>query len=232
MNDTDRVKYSELVKFLGKALGENTEVVLQDVDEKVGIVAIANGHVSGRKVGGEPSTFIMEMVENKQYHESHRINFSSIAHNSKVLRSSTYFIRDNQNNLIGMLCINTDISDFLEVSEKIKDLAGLNRFNEAEKAKIREEKELPSLVMPSMTQDEIYLISVKDAVEDHLQSIQQEMEIDIPLSRLNAQEKQQIVLKLQDKGVFNLKGAVTEVADCMGVSEPTIYRYLSKSNTN
>jgi len=40
------------------------------------------------------------------------------------------------------------------------------------------------------------------------------------------EEKKQIVKKLNDKGVFSLKGAVAEVARRLETSEQTIYRYL------
>ncbi|WP_238558869.1 helix-turn-helix domain-containing protein [Yersinia pestis] len=39
-------------------------------------------------------------------------------------------------------------------------------------------------------------------------------------------EKKEIVKKLNEKGVFLLKGAVAEVAMRLETSEQTIYRYL------
>ncbi|MDR2784579.1 MAG: PAS domain-containing protein, partial [Treponema sp.] len=45
-----------IVEFLGEACGENCEIVLQDLREgKMEIVAIANGHISGRTVGAPPT---------------------------------------------------------------------------------------------------------------------------------------------------------------------------------
>lgn len=214
MNDEERRMYTELVHFLGKALGPNTEVVLQDISgQNARIVAIVNGHISGRKAGDGPSEFIMQMIDDKDYTDSHRVNFSSVAHGGKALRSSTYLIRDDHKNLQGMLCINTDISQYLTISEQVKQLAGIENFSEEQ------------------TDDNanIYLISARDAVLDNINGILREMNVEIPLSRLTAKEKQNLVVKLQEKGVFNLKGAVSEAANCLEVSEPTVYRYLTKN---
>ena len=49
MNNTILEQYKILVDFLGKALGPDYEVVLQDLtDRKNAIIAIANNHISGR----------------------------------------------------------------------------------------------------------------------------------------------------------------------------------------
>jgi predicted transcriptional regulator YheO len=48
----------------------------------------------------------------------------------------------------------------------------------------------------------------------------------VPVDRLNQEEKIEIVRDLEGKGVFMLKGAVSEVAEKLGVSEATLYRYI------
>ena len=45
-------------------------------------------------------------------------------------------------------------------------------------------------------------------------------------ARLTAREKREVVEELNARGVFLLKGAVTEVARRLAVSEQTVYRYL------
>ncbi len=44
--------------------------------------------------------------------------------------------------------------------------------------------------------------------------------------RLKAKEKASVIKVLHDKGVFNMKGAISLVAKELSASEPTIYRYL------
>lgn len=45
-------------------------------------------------------------------------------------------------------------------------------------------------------------------------------------SRLTAKEKQRVVSYLNQKGVFQMKGAIHIVANIIHSSTPTIYRYL------
>lgn len=44
--------------------------------------------------------------------------------------------------------------------------------------------------------------------------------------RLNKDEKIDVIKKLNDKGIFNLRGGISEVSEALKISEPTIYRYL------
>ena len=47
-------------------------------------------------------------------------------------------------------------------------------------------------------------------------------------SRLTAEEKMAVISALEGQGVFDAKGAVAQVAGKLGISEPTVYRYLKK----
>ena len=46
-----------------------------------------------------------------------------------------------------------------------------------------------------------------------------------------SEEKEAVIQTLYRRGVFNTKGAVREIADALGISEPTVYRYLHKIKT-
>lgn len=53
-------QYIPLVDFLGQAMGPNTEIVLHDLDvPDKSIIAIANGHISGRELGGPVTDFAL-----------------------------------------------------------------------------------------------------------------------------------------------------------------------------
>lgn len=47
-------------------------------------------------------------------------------------------------------------------------------------------------------------------------------------SKLSLQEKMSVIEELNENGLFLLKGSIPAIAMKLGVSEPTIYRYLSK----
>ncbi|MEG1997470.1 MAG: helix-turn-helix transcriptional regulator, partial [Clostridiales bacterium] len=201
--------YLGFAEFLGKALDKNTEVVLHEtVGDNPGIVYIYNGHVSGRKVGAPLSEFSQEMVANKGDHSMYRANYATVANDGSILRSSSFFIRDEDNTLIGIFCINSNVSQYITLSEQLRELAGLT-FDED----VEEDDDA-----------QIYLTSAKDVILENIQTILTDMNVNTPPNRLTASEKQIVINILHKRGIFNLKGSVAKVAAVMCVSEPTIYR--------
>ena len=49
---------------------------------------------------------------------------------------------------------------------------------------------------------------------------------------MNGAEKTQLISYLEDNGTFQLKGAVEQVAQMMGVTKFTVYNYLKKIRNN
>ena len=89
--------YVTLVDFLADYLGENTEVVLHDTtDWHNSIVAIRNGHVSGRKIGAPITGLALDMVKSRVYEEqSYKVNYKGLSAHGYTIRSATYFIKDD-----------------------------------------------------------------------------------------------------------------------------------------
>jgi hypothetical protein len=54
-----------------------------------------------------------------------------------------------------------------------------------------------------------------------------EAELGAPLAELSREDKQKAVRMLDDQGAFQLRKAVEEVADALGVSRFTVYNYLN-----
>jgi len=207
--------YLDFVEFLGMSLDKNTEVVLHEtVGDNPGIVYIYNGHVSGRGIGAPLSEFSQQMVDATEDHSLFRVNYATVANDGSILRSSSFFIRDDDNTLLGILCINSNVSQYISLSEQLRELAGLT-FEED----VEEDDDA-----------QIYLTSAKDVILENIQTILTDMNVNTPPNRLTAAEKQIVINILHKRGIFNLKGSVAKVAAVMCVSEPTIYRYLPKSN--
>ena len=63
-------QYKILVEFLGQTLGPDYEVVLQDLSsDNRSIIAIANGHISGRSVGSPLTNAALQMLSSKLYED-------------------------------------------------------------------------------------------------------------------------------------------------------------------
>ena len=52
--------------------------------------------------------------------------------------------------------------------------------------------------------------------------------LSVPTARMSVPEKVEVVHRLSESGVMNIKGAVSEIASQLSVSVPTVYRYLNR----
>lgn len=202
--------YKTLVPFLGTALGKNFEVALLDCKAQE-IIAIANRHISGRNVGAPMTDLAKKMVHSGDWKNHDYIaNYSGYTENKKLLRSSTFFIKSH-GNLLGMLCINMDTSDYQLISDAALLLGGLTRSS------IR-------VAADSNMVSETFQDSVSNTITQVLHSLYGE-EIPHDFSR---DDRITILTHLQEKKVFLVKGSVPRIANILGCSASTVYRELSQ----
>lgn len=220
-------QYAKLVEFLGFALGPDYEVTLHDLtNEKNSIVAISNGHISGRRVGAPLTNIALKIIADREYeHSDHLINYSGISVGNKMLRSSTLFIKDDGGGLVGLLCINFDDSRYKELSTRVMQLCHPDLFVDKN---IYYSEDTKTLEESAGEEPEKFHNSISAVADDLLQKAMADS--DIPPERLTQDEKMRIVGLLDQKGVFRLKGAVGHVADKLCCSQASIYRYISRIN--
>lgn len=99
MTDAQIEFYKRLAHGLALQFGPNCEIVVHDLetsDLDRSVVAIENGHVSGRKLGDGP-------LED-------RAPYLTKTADGKILKSSTIFIRNDAGKPVGVLAINFDIT--------------------------------------------------------------------------------------------------------------------------
>ncbi len=212
--------YKDLVPFLGTALGENVEIALHDLTtEEQEVIAIANNHISGRDVGARLSNLSIYYLEEKKYLDSPFVtNYKTAGPDGKLMKSATYFIKeDGVDYPIGMLCINVNISDLEYITTTMKKILGIK-----EERDIEFKLENPIEILSSPL-DEMIDLYMNECLE----------EMGFPayfaVERLHVEEKIKVVKHLQERGTFKVKGAIVLVAEKLAVSEPTIYRYLKKT---
>jgi len=95
--------------------GKKCEVLVHDFSNpQHSIVAIENGHVTGRKIG-DPITDLALSVWRKGGYGNKKtdriVNYKTKSKDGRILKSSTVFIMDNQKNIIGCMCINYDLTE-------------------------------------------------------------------------------------------------------------------------
>jgi predicted transcriptional regulator YheO len=219
--------YLPLMDFFAELLGPRTEVVLHDTsDLSRSIVALTNGHVSGRSVGGPATDLVLKVLQNHEHDDrDYLANYLAESRTGGTFRSSTFFIRDAGGDVVGMLCLNIDDEPLTRARDLLAAItattglvkgAPLGPGSEAGPASTSTSSSGPVAERLSMNVDELALdgvarIVAAQGVEPH---------------RMTPDEKVAAVREIERAGVFLLKGAVAQVAEALHVSEPTVYRYV------
>lgn len=203
--------YKKFTEYLGKSLGPDYEIIVHSIEngnyKKSHVIALANGYVSGRNFDSPLTDLALLMIKNKEFeHSDYKINYKASTKSNKEIIGSTFFIKDEKGKLEGLLCINHDLT---QLTKAAKDL-------------------ITSLNIPKTDSS----ISKNQASEALSESIEDTIYSLIDPTFLNTnmilspQQKENIIGKLYEKGVFSMKGSVLKVAKILKTSEPTIYRYL------
>lgn len=210
--------YVALVDFLADFLGKQTEVVLQEItnDHHAEIVYIKNS-ISGRTIGSPGTDFLLRILQTKQYQTTNYLaHYTSKASNGKLLNSSSFFIKDEQAQLIGMLCINSDQSKFLEIEKSLQQSLDLLKSVMQPQKKEAGEQQI---------QENLYL-STNNVIEEAIFEVLGTYKLlDEPVTK---KDKLKIVELLYNKGFFELKDAVTKLAQAFKMSEVSIYKYIQE----
>lgn len=211
-------QYIPMVNFIAQIVGENCEVVLHNVtNPDHSIVAIVNNHISGRKVNGSLTDLAIEIIKKKLYKDRNYIdNYKAVTKNNKILRSASYFIKDDNGELIGMICVNVDVTDMVKARDVLDAMIMIDK--DQNKVQPVEQNGLSLFENLDENIDEVILSLITSVLSEY----------EVVPERMSADEKMEVVKKLNDKGVFLFKGGVSEVAKYLKASETTIYRYLNK----
>lgn len=212
--------YFPIASFIAAIVGPKCEVVVHDIsDPEHSIIFIENGHISGRKIGDGSTDLVLKILKGEAYRDKQYIvNYKASGSLGQKFRSSTYFIKDSQGKLVGLMCLNIDISHMEVAAEWINHVLQGGSLT-------------PPVPMDSLPEDKPQESEfLQGNVDDLLQHIITNTlsKVNLPIDRLSSNEKIEIVKELNEQGVFLLKGGVTQVASALSISEPTVYRYLQK----
>lgn len=192
--------------LIKRTIGE-CEVVLHDMSTPQNSVVFVLGNVTNRKVGESFNHLIKDVLLNKNFENDCTANYYFKDSKDKLIRSSTSLIRDENDKVIGALCINIDTKKSLIAHELIQSM--LPNFNFSDKKENNSNKKNQDINM---------------IVED----IIKQTTFEFKDKKLNKDEKNDVIKFLYDKGVFEVKGAVSLVAKHLNTANATIYSYLNE----
>ena len=192
---------------LAQTFGHTCEVVLHDFrDTGHSLVHIA-GQLTGRSPGVPlTNTAVLRDWRDKGDAVEDLINYQTSAGNSRLMKSSTCYVRDDRGTVIGALGINFDCTELKAVERLVKELTRM----ESPDAPARD-----AAVPPLMQNSDLVL---EYALRQFGKS---------PLT-MNRSEKIAFIRHLESEGVFLVKGMVNSVATSLNISIYTVYNHLRR----
>ncbi|MFT8321929.1 MAG: PAS domain-containing protein [Bacillus sp. (in: firmicutes)] len=217
------IPYIKLVDFLGSVMGTHCEVVLHDVRNiENSIVAIKNSQISNRKEGGPLTDLALKILKDKSYvKKDFLINYSGRTEDGNIVRSSTFFIKGSEGEVLGMLCFNMDVSYMVDARNILDSI--INGLTEVSSNGLHLHGHIPG---EKNNPIEGFHTTIEELTESII--IKALSETTISAERMSPDEKIDIIKQLNEQGIFLIKGSVSEVAKYLKTSEATIYRYLNK----
>lgn len=191
--------------FLTHVMGPQTEIVLHD---RAGtIIWIAQGHITGREVGQQELLPAMELVAKQRAAEgfNYTTGYKSFSRKGTPLRSSSLFFRDEAGTLAYTLCVNQDISAYVDLQQMLDAFIG----DRPAVAQVQPEQDTLDDVVMKMILGEIARMKPSD--------------ID------SKEAKLRLIRRLNEKGIFGARGAVGTVCELLHIAQPTLYKYLQES---
>src|SRR5699024_11789837 len=89
----------QIAKGIAAQCGSNCEVVIHELSDQSAyhsIVAIENGHVTGRKIGDGPSHVVLEQLGKPRDDTPDELCYLTRTPDGKILKSSSMYIRDSE----------------------------------------------------------------------------------------------------------------------------------------
>lgn len=194
-------KFFPIAEAISRLLHPFAEVVVHDLKGEQ-IAAIYN-NFSKRNVG---DASLIE--EHEEFPEDNDIwgPYEKINWDGRCLKSITSKIRNTNNKLIGLLCINFDTSYLEKCQTLIHSFIGktsdINR---------------PEALFKNDWRERINQYINNYLVQNHL-----------TISLLTLKQKRQLVHHLRRKGAFKGKNAANYIAHILNISRATVYNYLQK----
>lgn len=196
----------QIALALAVQFGSQCEVVYHDLTQSSidqSIQVIVNGHVTGRQIGDGPSQVVIDTLKHRKSSITDHLGYRTVTKDGRTLKSSTVFLRDEDQNIIGIFGINFDITQILQVDKAIQSIVQSEPGEAQEKIPQNINQLLDNLIEKS-----VELVSK-------------------PVSEMKKEDKMKAIDFLNDRGAFLVTKSADRVAQHFGISKYTIYNYTN-----
>lgn len=203
----------QLAHGLAIQFGSSCEIAIHDLktkDLEKSIVYIENGHISNRQIGDGPSGIVLETLQSDPSTIHDKLSYLTKTEDGRILKSSTFYIRDDDGSISYIFSLNYDITAFTAASTAIQSL-------------IATKDKLPDLTGDSPQQithnvNELLDLLIEQAVA----------KVGKPVAMMNKDDKVAVVQYLDHAGAFLITKSGDKVSSYLGISKFTLYSYMGK----
>lgn len=201
----------ELLKQLAHGVaaqfGNSCEAVIHDLtknDLESSIVYIENGHVSNRQLGDGPSEIVLETINSNPERLSDKLSYLTRTDDGRILKSSTMYIRGDDNKVNYIFSLNYDITGLITMDKALKDL--ISTQSEADKQPRKITHNVNDL-LDTLIEQSVALVGK-------------------PVALMTKDDKITAIQYLNDSGAFLITKSGDKVSNYFGISKFTLYSYM------
>lgn len=203
---------------LGEMGGLPVEIVLHDLRRPTNsVVAVANGHVTGRRPGASLlagprhdagfQTVLEAMDSTYDRPYSAVSDYTTLTSDGRRLRSATVVLRNSEGRPYAAVCVNSDMSVFQALQDLLTRLLNFDA----------DESLNGGGTAPPNVDD-----LMDEIVADALSVVPK------PAESTTKKEKLRIVAAMDGRGLFLVRGGIEQAAKALGVTRFSIYNYLEE----
>ncbi|TDQ57581.1 putative transcriptional regulator YheO [Mesocricetibacter intestinalis] len=194
--------YRAVVEGVSALIGTHCEIVLHSLEDlERSAICIANGHNTNRQEGSPITDLALKSLHGMKTESVSKPYFTRAKTNG-LMKSVTIAIRNKNQRIIGLLCININLD--VPLSQFVQSLIPPPQHEET------------SAVNFASSVEELVAQTVENTIE----------EVSADRFVANNNKNRQIVVSLFEKGIFDIKDAINLVAARLDISRHTVYLYI------
>ena len=207
LRESEREMLCRIAKALAAQFGSNCEVVVHEISDfstSNSIIAIENGHVTGRKSGDGPSQVVLEQLGKDGLCPEDHLCYLMRTPDGKLLKSTSIYIPDSEGKVAAILGINFDISALVMAEQALNSLTLTMNHDQDTPARITH--------------------NVNDLLDDLIN--QSDRLVGKPVALMTKEDKVRSIRFLNDHGALLITKSGDKIANHFGISKYTLYSYL------
>lgn len=194
--------YFPIVDGIAALIGDHCEIVLHSLEFlENSAIYIANGHNTDRKIGSPLTDKALKSLHQMKTDSVSKPYFTR-SKGGVLMKSVTIAIRNSKQHVIGFICININLD--VPVSQFLSNFI----------APLQEDEDTSVNFASSV--EELVIQTIENTIEETMAD----------RNVANNNKNRHIVVSLYEKGIFDIKDAINQVADRLNISRHTVYLYI------